>query len=84
MAAGRIEVAVSASADVGSRHFKYSDPVGPLPVAYRLPIAPMASFGLETYPWASSNVPVLRDLGFRGRISQGFALGSADARRRQD
>ena len=76
MAAGRIEVAVSASADVGSRHFKYSDPVGPLPVAYRLPIAPMASFGLETYPWASSNVPVLRDLGFRGRISQGFALGS--------
>ena len=76
MAAGRIEVAVSASADVGSRHFKYSDPVGPLPVAYRLPLAPMASFGLETYPWASSHVPVLRDLGFRGRISQGFALGS--------
>jgi hypothetical protein len=76
MAAGRIEVSVSASADVGSRHFKYSDPVGPLPASYRLPIAPMASFGLETYPWASSNVPVLRDLGFRGRISQGFALSS--------
>jgi hypothetical protein len=76
IAAGRIEVSVSASADVGSRHFKYSDPVGPLPAAYRLPIAPMASFGLETYPWASSLVPVLRDLGFRGRISQGFALGS--------
>lgn len=76
MAAGRIEVAVSASADVGSRHFKYSDPVGSLPVAYRLPFAPMASFGLEAYPWASSNVPVLRDLGFRGRFSQGFALGS--------
>jgi hypothetical protein len=76
MAAGRIEVSVSASADVGSRHFKYSDPVGPLPVSYRLPIAPMASFGLETYPLASSNVPILRDLGFRGRISQGFALAS--------
>jgi len=76
MAAGRIEVSVSAGADVGSRHFKYSDPVGPLPASYRLPLAPMASFGLETYPFASSNVPVLRDLGFRGRISQGFALRS--------
>jgi hypothetical protein len=76
IAAGRIEVAVSASADVGSRHFKYSDSVGTMPVAYRLPIAPMASFGLEAYPFASSNVPVLRDLGFRGRFSQGFALGS--------
>lgn len=76
IAAGRIEVAVSASADVGSRHFKYSDPVGPMPVAYRLPIAPMASFGLEAYPFAASYVPVLRDLGFRGRFSQGFALGS--------
>jgi hypothetical protein len=76
VAAGRIEVAVSGSADVGSRHFKYSDPVGSLPVAYRLPIAPMASFGLEAYPFASSQVPVLRDLGFRGRISRGFALGS--------
>ena len=76
MAAGRIEVSVSASADAGSRQFKYSDPVGPLPVTYLLPIAPMASFGLEMYPWASSNVPVLRDLGFRGRISQGFAVSS--------
>jgi len=76
IAAGRIAVAVSASADVGSRQFKYSDPVGPLPVTYLLPFAPMATFGLETYPWASSNVPVLRDLGFRGRISQGFALSS--------
>src|SRR4051794_1783716 len=44
MAAGRTEVSVSASADVGSRHFEYSDPVGPMPAAYRLPIAPMASF----------------------------------------
>ena len=76
VAAGRIEVAVSASADAGSRHFTYSDPVGPLLAPYRLPIAPMASLGLEAYPWASSNVPVLRDLGFRGRISQGFALSS--------
>jgi hypothetical protein len=76
MAAGRIEVSVSASADAGSRFFQYSDPVGPVLADYRLPIAPMASFGLETYPWASSNVRVLRDLGFRGRISQGFALSS--------
>src|SRR5687768_16059979 len=64
IAAGRIEVAASASVDLASRQFTYSDPVGPLPVTYLLPFAPMASFGLETYPWASSNVPVLRDLGF--------------------
>jgi hypothetical protein len=76
IAAGRIEVSVSASADAGSRQFKYSDPVGPLPVTYLLPMAPMASFGLEMYPWASSSVPVLRDLGFRGRFSQGFAVNS--------
>ena len=76
MAAGRIAVAVSASADLASRQFTYSDPVGPLPVTYLLPFAPMASFGLETYPFASSYMPVLRDLGFRGRISQGFALSS--------
>jgi hypothetical protein len=76
VAAGRIEVASWASADVGSRHFNYSDPVGPLPTSYRLPIAPMVSLGLEAYPWASSRIPVLRDLGFRGRFSQGFFLNS--------
>jgi hypothetical protein len=76
LAAGRVEVAASVSADVGSRHFTYSDPVGRLLAPYRLPIAPMASFGLEAYPLASSNVPVLRDLGFRGRISRAFAVDS--------
>lgn len=64
------------SADVASRHFSYSDPVGRLPAPYRLPLAPMATFGLEAYPLASSNLLVLRDLGFRGRISRAFALDS--------
>ena len=76
LAAGRSEVAVSLSIDVGSRHFKYSDPVGPLFAPYRLGIAPMASFGLEAYPLASTNVPGLRDLGFRGRFSRAFGLDS--------
>lgn len=76
VAAGRVEVAALVSGDVGSRHFTYSDPVGRLLAPYRLPIAPMASFGLEAYPLASSNVPVLRDLGFRGRISRALGLGS--------
>ena len=76
LAAGRTEVAVSVSIDVGSRHFKYSDPVGPLFAPYRLGIAPMASFGLEAYPLASTNLPGLRDLGFRGRFSRAFALDS--------
>jgi hypothetical protein len=76
LAVGRVEVAASVSADVGSRHFTYSDPIGRLLAPYRLPIAPMASFGLEAYPLASSTVPVLRDLGFRGRISRAFAVDS--------
>jgi hypothetical protein len=37
----------------------------------------MLSFGLEAYPAASSNVPVLRDLGFRGRVTRGFAFDSS-------
>ena len=76
IAAGRSEVAVLVAIDVGTRHFRYSDPVGTLYAAYRLPIAPMAGFGLEAYPLASTNVPVLRDLGFRGRLSRAFAVDS--------
>ena len=76
VAAGRYEVAISASVDGGNRRFKYSDPVGPLPAPYRLPIAPMLSVGLEAYPFASSNVPGLRDFGFRGRFSRAFAVDS--------
>lgn len=76
VAAGRVGVAVWFSVDIGRRHFSYSDPVGPLLAPYRLAIAPMASFGLEAYPFASSAIPALRDLGFRGRISRAFALDS--------
>lgn len=76
LAAGRIEVGVSASVDVGNRRFRYSDALGTLPRPYKLPIAPMASFGLEAYPLASSNLPVLRDLGFRGYFSRAFAVAS--------
>ena len=76
LAAGRTEVGVSVSADAGSRHFTYSDPVGRVLAPYRLSLAPMASFGLEAYPLASTNVPVLRDLGLRGRFSHAFALDS--------
>jgi hypothetical protein len=76
LALGRVEVAVSVSADIGSRHFTYSDPVGPLLAPYRLPVAPMASFGMEAYPFASTSVLVLRDLGLRGRVSRAFAVTS--------
>ena len=76
LAAGRSEVAVLVSVDIGNRRFKYSDPVGNSLRPYDLPIAPMLSFGLEAYPLATSNVPVLRDLGFRGRLSRAFALDS--------
>jgi hypothetical protein len=77
LAAGRIEVAVSASVDVGRRHFTYSDPIGTPPRPYLLDAAPLMTFGLEAYPLASSDLPVLRDLGFRGRFSRAFALDSS-------
>ena len=77
VAAGRIEVAVSASIDAGRRVFTYSDPVGAPPQPYRLPVAPLATFGLEVYPLASTDIPVVRDLGLRGRVSRGFAMESS-------
>jgi hypothetical protein len=76
IAAGRSEVAVWASVDAARRAFKYSDPVGQQYAAYRLPLAPMLSIGLEAYPFASSAVPVLQDLGFRARFSKAFAVDS--------
>ncbi|MEI9952461.1 MAG: hypothetical protein WDO74_26650 [Pseudomonadota bacterium] len=76
LAAGRSEVGVYLGIDIGNRRFSYSDEVGSLLRPYKLPIAPMASFGLEAYPLSTSDVPVLRDLGFRGRFSRAFALDS--------
>jgi len=76
LAAGRTEVGVSVSMDVASRRFEYSDELGSSLRPYKLSIAPMASFGLEAYPLATSDVPVLRDLGFRGRLSRAFGLDS--------
>ena len=76
IAAGRTEVGVYLSMDIGNRRFKYNDEVGNLLRPYALPVAPMATFGLEAYPLATSDLPVLRDLGFRGRFSRAFALDS--------
>ena len=76
IAAGRIEVAVWAGGGVANRRFTYSDQVGYNLAPYRLPAAPMASFGIEAYPAAASGVPFLRDLGIRAHISRGFAFDS--------
>ena len=76
IAAGRIAVAVWAGGGVANRRFTYSDAVGYNLAPYRLPAAPMATFGIEAYPAASSEVPVLRDLGIRAHISRGFAFDS--------
>lgn len=76
LAAGRSEVGVYASFDIGNRRFKYSDPIGDALRPYTLAVAPMLSFGLEAYPLATLDVPVLRDLGFRGRLSRAFAVDS--------
>ncbi len=76
IAAGRSEVGVSVSAEVGNRRFKYSDELGSLLRPYKLSIAPDGELGLEAYPLATSDVPVLRDLGFRGRFSRAFGLDS--------
>jgi hypothetical protein len=77
LAAGRIEVAVSIGIDVGRREFTYSDPIGETPRPYLLAAAPLATFGLEVYPLASTLIPVLCDIGFRGRGSRAFALSSS-------
>lgn len=76
IAAGRSEVAVWAAMGVARRAFKYSDPVGQQYAPYRLPLAPMVDLGLEAYPFASSGLPVLQDLGFRARFSKAFAVDS--------
>jgi hypothetical protein len=73
---GRIEVAVWVGSGVANRRFTYSDAVGYNLAPYRLPAAPMASFGIEAYPAASTGVPVLRDLGIRAHVSRGFAFDS--------
>lgn len=76
IAAGRVQASVSTSVDICSRRFAYSDPLGSLLAPYKLPVAPMVSFGFELYPFASTDVPVLRDLGLRGRVSRAFGLDS--------
>ncbi len=76
IAAGRILVAVWAGGGVANRRFTYSDAVGYNVADYDLPAAPMATFGIEAYPAASSDVPVLRDLGIRAHVSRGFAFDS--------
>ncbi len=76
LSAGRIAVAIAISGGVANRRFTYSDPVGRALAPYRLPVAPIAGVELEAYPGASSDVPVLRDLGLRGRLSRGFAFDS--------
>lgn len=75
-AARRVIVAVWAGGGVANRRFTYSDAVGYNLADYRLPVAPMATFGIEAYPAASSDVPVLRDLGIRAHVSRGFAFAS--------
>jgi hypothetical protein len=77
LATGRTEVAVSIGIDVGRRQFTYSDPIGETPRPYLLAAAPLATFGLEIYPLASTLIPVLCDIGFRGRVSRAFALASS-------
>jgi len=76
IAAGRIVVAVWAGGGIANRRFTYNDAVGDNLAPYRLPAAPMATFGIEAYPAASSDVPVLRDLGIRAHVSRGFAFDS--------
>lgn len=75
-AAKRVIVAVWAGGGVANRRFTYSDAIGYNLADYRLPVAPMATFGIEAYPAASSDVPVLRDLGIRAHVSRGFAFAS--------
>src|SRR6478609_3570798 len=77
IAAGRSLVAVWVAGGVANRRFKYNDAVGYDLADYRLPVAPMATVGIEAYPAASSDIPVLRDLGIVAHVSRGFAFDSS-------
>jgi len=77
LADGRSEVAVMASLDVGRRDFTYSDPIGAPPQAYHLAAVPLATVGMDVYPFASTGIPGLQDVGVRGRFSRAFAVGSS-------
>jgi len=77
LARGRIEVAMWMGLDGGRRQFTYSDPIGSPPRPYLLAVAPLATWGLEVYPLASTLIPVLCDIGFRGRVSRAFAIDSS-------
>jgi hypothetical protein len=77
LAAGRSEIAIIVGLAVGRRDFTFSDPIGTPPQAYHLTAAPMATVGLEAYPLASTDIPVLRDLGMRGHFGRAIAVGSS-------
>ncbi len=63
----------------GSRHFSYVDRLTPTLRPYNLFVAPLATIGGEIYPFMSSAIPVLGELGATGSYARAFGLASEDS-----
>jgi len=63
----------------GSRHFSYVDRLTPTLRPYDLFVAPLAAVAGEIYPFTSSAIPVLDDLGATGSYARAFGLASEDS-----
>jgi len=76
---GREIFSIAANFDLGGRWFAYNDPVTPNLRNYD--VFPAAGFdvGAEVYPLATTDVPVLKDLGFFGGFGMALGLASETA-----
>jgi len=63
----------------GSRHFSYVDRLTPTLRPYDLFVAPLVTVRGEIYPFMSSAIPVLGELGATAYYSRAFGLGSEDS-----
>lgn len=72
-------LSVEAALGAGTRHFSYVERITPALRPYALDAAPLATVSGVVYPLASTNLPVVRDLGITGDYSRAFALASEDS-----
>jgi hypothetical protein len=73
---GRYQSTLGVGLGLGGRWFSYSDALGKNLAAYQVPAVPMATLSLDVYPAAASGIPILQDLGLRGRVSRAVGLAS--------
>ncbi len=70
---------LGASIQGGSRHFSYVDRITPTLRPYDLFVAPRVSVTGDIYPFMSSSIPVLNELGATASFARAFGLASEDS-----